>query len=54
LVKYFGNLKIKIYITIILPVVFMGVKPGLPHERKNTFCRHYGIGSWGRYLGPRE
>jgi len=36
-----------------MPVVFMGVKLGNSHWRKNTGRRCSRIGCWGRHLGLR-
>jgi hypothetical protein len=47
------NMKIKIYRTIILPVVFMGVKLGRRHWGRNVGWGCLRIGCWGEYLGLR-
>jgi hypothetical protein len=44
------NLKIKIYRTIILPVVCMGVKPGRWHWGRNADWGCLRIVCWGEYL----
>ena len=47
------NLKIKIYRTITLPVVFMGVKHGRWHWGRNAGWGCLRIGCWGEYLDLR-
>jgi hypothetical protein len=47
------NTKTRVYRTIILPVVCMGVKLGLSHWGRNKDWGCSRIGCWGRYLGLR-
>ena len=48
------NLKIKIYRTIMLPVVLLGVKLGHSHWGRNISWGFLRTGSWGEYLGLRR
>jgi hypothetical protein len=47
------NIKIKIYKTIILPVVLYGCKTWSVMLREELRFRVFEKGSWGEYLDPR-
>jgi hypothetical protein len=48
------NVKTKIYVTIILPVVLYGVKLGLSHKGKNIDMRVFQNRALGRIFGRKR